>query len=73
MPVVAGPELAVELERRYPAIPLVWMSGQARDIDLWRDEPGRDQPFLHKPIPNELLLETVAQALNRQSVRGSER
>jgi two-component system, cell cycle sensor histidine kinase and response regulator CckA len=73
MPVVAGPELAVELERRYPAIPLVWISGQAREIDGWRDEAGKEQPFLHKPIPNELLLQTVAQALNRQSVRGSER
>jgi two-component system cell cycle sensor histidine kinase/response regulator CckA len=68
MPVLTGPELAVELRQRYPAIPLVWMSGQARDIDLWRDEPGKEQPFLHKPIPGELLLQTVAQALDRQSV-----
>jgi len=70
MPVLTGPELAHELGRRYPAIPLVWMSGQGRDSDGWRDEPGKEQPFLHKPIASELLLDTLARVLDRPSVEG---
>jgi two-component system cell cycle sensor histidine kinase/response regulator CckA len=70
MPVLGGPALAMELERRYPNIPLVWMSGHGRDVELWNEETGREHPFLQKPIPGEVLLQTVAQVLERQSVRG---
>jgi two-component system cell cycle sensor histidine kinase/response regulator CckA len=67
MPVMGGRELSEEIERRYPAIPLIWMSGHPREEAL----PPRsvsDQPFLQKPISSELLLQTVAQVLDRQSI-----
>lgn len=70
MPVLTGPELAAELERRYPAVPVIWMSGQPQDLEVWLQGPGRDQPFLHKPISGDLLLQTVAKVLERYSISG---
>ncbi len=66
MPVMGGRELGEEIEQRYPAIPLIWMSGHPREDSLPR--MSSDQLFLQKPISNELLLQTVAQVLDRQSI-----
>ncbi|MGH7527825.1 MAG: ATP-binding protein, partial [Gemmatimonadales bacterium] len=70
MPVMGGRELARELERRYPAIPLVWISGPPREAEFPEPADDQDHPFLQKPIPIGLLLETVAGALRRSSGRG---
>ena len=60
MPGLGGRQLAAELARRYRNIPIIWMSGHTREAQLQKGEIGKDEPFLHKPVPPELLLETVA-------------
>jgi two-component system cell cycle sensor histidine kinase/response regulator CckA len=65
MPVMGGLELAEELGRRYPHIPLLWMSGRGQEVRLSSHDVGRDRPLLQKPISGEVLLRTVAQLLER--------
>ena len=63
MPGMSGRQLASELSRRYHQIPIVWMSGHSRDAELQKGHVTTDEPFLHKPVPPELLLDTVAKAI----------
>jgi two-component system cell cycle sensor histidine kinase/response regulator CckA len=63
MPGMGGRVLAQELARRYPEIPLVWMSGHPREVEFPRETPGYEHPFLVKPVSPEALLHTVARAL----------
>jgi len=65
MPGMSGRQFAAELSRRYHQIPIVWMSGHSREAELQRGQVTADEPFLHKPVPPELLLDTVAQAMKR--------
>ena len=65
MPGTGGRQLAAELTRRYRRIPIIWMSGNAREAELQKGELSRDEPFLHKPVSTDLLLQTVAQAIER--------
>jgi two-component system, cell cycle sensor histidine kinase and response regulator CckA len=60
MPGMSGRQLAAELGRRYHGIPIVWMSGHTREAELQKGQVGVNEPFLHKPVPQDLLLETVA-------------
>jgi two-component system cell cycle sensor histidine kinase/response regulator CckA len=60
MPGMGGRQLATELHRRYRRIPVVWMSGHTRETELQKGEIGKDEPFLHKPITPEVLLEMVS-------------
>jgi CheY-like chemotaxis protein len=60
MPGMSGRQLAIELNRKYRKIPIVWMSGHTREAELQKGEIGKDEPFLHKPMAPETLLETVA-------------
>jgi CheY-like chemotaxis protein len=60
MPGMSGRQLAIELNRKYRKIPIVWMSGHTREAELHKGEIGKDEPFLHKPMAPETLLETVA-------------
>jgi PAS domain S-box-containing protein len=60
MPGMGGRQLASELHRRYRKIPVVWMSGHTRETELQKGEIGKDEPFLHKPITPEALLEMVS-------------
>ena len=63
MPGMGGRALGEELARRYPGIPLVWISGHPRDVEFPRDLPGYEHPFLMKPVSPEVLLETVSRTL----------
>jgi PAS domain S-box-containing protein len=65
MPGMSGRQLAAELSRRYHQIPIVWMSGHSREAELQKGHVTSDEPFLHKPVPPELLLDTVAKAMKR--------
>jgi two-component system cell cycle sensor histidine kinase/response regulator CckA len=65
MPGMSGRQLAAELSRRYRRIPIVWMSGHAREAELQKGELSRDEPFLHKPVSPEVLLDTVAHIIER--------
>jgi two-component system, cell cycle sensor histidine kinase and response regulator CckA len=60
MPGMSGRQLAAELSRRYHQIPIVWMSGHTREAELQKGQVGADEPFLHKPVATDLLLETIA-------------
>ncbi len=68
MPGIGGRELGRELTRRHPALAVVWISGHPRDVGLPDVEPT-DQLFLQKPIPPDLLLATVKNALESQANR----
>jgi two-component system cell cycle sensor histidine kinase/response regulator CckA len=63
MPVMGGGRLARELSRRYPNIPLIWMSGHPRETELHTSEVGEGQLFLHKPVAPGVLLDAVAEVL----------
>ncbi|HEU5171826.1 MAG TPA: PAS domain S-box protein [Gemmatimonadales bacterium] len=67
MPVLGGCALGQEIERRYPDMPIVWMSGHPREIGA--SDAGEAERFLQKPIPPEVLLRTVAEVLQGQSGR----
>ena len=63
MPVMGGRELGKHLAHTRPHLPVVWMSGYPRDAAFSEALLDDDQPFLQKPIPGDLLLETVRRAL----------
>jgi two-component system, cell cycle sensor histidine kinase and response regulator CckA len=63
MPVMGGRELGDRLGRERPGLPLVWMSGYPRDAAFAGGAGGLDHPFLQKPIPPELLIQTVSDAI----------
>jgi CheY-like chemotaxis protein len=67
MPGMGGRQLAAELSRKYRRIPIVWMSGHAREAELQRGELSPNEPFLQKPVSADTLLETVAQVIERNS------
>jgi two-component system cell cycle sensor histidine kinase/response regulator CckA len=71
MPGMGGRQLVAELSRKYRRIPIVWMSGHARESELQRGELSRDEPFLQKPVTADMLLETVAQVIEKNSTVGS--
>ena len=71
MPGMGGRQLAAELSRKYRLIPIVWMSGHARESELQRGELSRDEPFLQKPVTADMLLETVAQVIEKNATVGS--
>ncbi|HET8836961.1 MAG TPA: response regulator [Gemmatimonadales bacterium] len=65
MPVLGGIQLARRLAERWPALPVVWMSGYTRDA-AFGDGVARDnQPFLQKPIEEAVLAEVVAGVVER--------
>jgi two-component system cell cycle sensor histidine kinase/response regulator CckA len=66
MPVMGGRELTAELRRRYPNLPVVWMSGHPREVELRSADHTKDLPFLQKPIPPGVLSETVARVFQRR-------
>jgi two-component system, cell cycle sensor histidine kinase and response regulator CckA len=72
MPVMGGRLLGEELTRRYPGIPMIWISGHPRDVEFPRDTPGYEHPFLMKPVSPEALLETVSRTLQRTAASSQE-
>ena len=71
MPGMGGRQLAAEVSRRYRQIPIVWMSGHAREAALQRGELSRDEPFLQKPVSSDTLLDTVADVISKNTAVGS--
>ena len=65
MPGMSGRGLAGELSRRYGHIPIVWMSGHTRETELQKGEIGKDEPFLQKPISPDILLEAIAEIMDK--------
>jgi CheY-like chemotaxis protein len=65
MPGMSGRQLAAELARKYQDLPIIWMSGHTREAELQKGEIGKDEPFLHKPVAPELLLQTIATVIGK--------
>ncbi|MEO8200216.1 MAG: PAS domain-containing protein [Gemmatimonadota bacterium] len=63
MPVMGGSELGLRLNQRFPELRLIWMSGYPRDTVFGQGRTGEGQPFLQKPIPPDLLIDTVTKSL----------
>jgi len=68
MPVMGGRELTAELRRRYPNLPVVWMSGHPSEVELRSADRTKELAFLQKPIPPGVLSETIARVLQRRRV-----
>ena len=66
MPAMGGRELTAELRRRYPNLSIVWMSGHPREMGFPSAEQSECLAFLQKPIPPQVLTETIAQVLQRR-------
>jgi two-component system, cell cycle sensor histidine kinase and response regulator CckA len=69
MPVMGGRELRERLAAIRPGLTVVWMSGYPQDAALAEDGARNGQLFLQKPVPGDLLMETVRRGLERR-VRG---
>jgi PAS domain S-box-containing protein len=63
MPEMNGLELAQELKKKWPSMPVVFASGYADQALLDRAAIPEDASFLQKPYSPELMLEQVAAAL----------
>ena len=66
MPVMSGRELANRLVAEHPGLPVVWVSGHPKDMAPADRGSGF---FLQKPLSPDVLVETVARALERRGVR----
>ncbi|MGH7509126.1 MAG: PAS domain-containing hybrid sensor histidine kinase/response regulator [Gemmatimonadales bacterium] len=67
MPVMGGQELTAELARRYPDLPVIWMSGHPRPVEVQHPEADEEPPFLQKPVPHLVLVDTVVRVLEREA------
>jgi len=67
MPTMGGVELAVELERRHPSIPIVLMSGYAPDPMGGGFSSPNLAAWLQKPFSVEALATTLAEILSKSS------
>ncbi|MBD3646015.1 MAG: response regulator, partial [Pseudomonadales bacterium] len=66
MPGITGPELAERLLKRYPDLPVMYMSGYTRDSVIKRDTLKGDFVFLQKPFAPADLTRKVREILNRR-------
>jgi len=69
MPVMGGRELANRLRADYPGLPVVWMSGHPKDAVPVSSDAASAGLFLQKPIAQDMLVETLARALERRGER----
>jgi DNA-binding NtrC family response regulator len=65
MPVMGGRELANRLKAEHSGVPVVWMSGHPKDSAPVSSDAAGAGLFLQKPIAPDVLVETVARALER--------
>lgn len=63
---VSGRDLANRLRRQQPQLPVIFMSGYSADV-LGHVDPAKGERFLQKPFAFEVLVETVGEALARES------
>ena len=63
MPGTSGYEVALNLRRRLPGLPIVIMSGFDRHDSLGEHPPKEELPFLQKPFTQSQLLDALARAI----------
>jgi CheY-like chemotaxis protein len=71
MPGIGGAELARRLKERWPALPIVFMSGYSAEELQRQGATGSEGDLIQKPFTPEALLASVAGALARVHLRGS--
>ena len=67
MPQMSGPQLAEELRRLHPTLPVLFMSGYTEHAAVNQALLSPDLVFLSKPFTTATLLQKVNQALNGSS------
>jgi two-component system cell cycle sensor histidine kinase/response regulator CckA len=67
MPGMSGPQLAAELQSRYPAIRTLFMSGYTGDFLTRHGVTAPDAEFLAKPFTLQALAAKVRNLLDRES------
>jgi hypothetical protein len=65
MPGMSGTQLAAELRRSRPGLPVLFMSGYTSGPAPGGQELPPDAPLLHKPFQNDQLLQAMRQLLER--------
>ncbi len=70
MPGIGGLPLARRLKARWPAIPVVFMSGYSAEELRQQGTIGIEEPLIQKPFSPGGLVASVAAALARVNVRG---
>ncbi len=65
MRLVSGPELVCELRKTYPKMPVLYMSGYARDKLDDALNSSSDVTFLQKPFTTDTLVTAVREMLQR--------
>ena len=71
MPVMSGRVLAAALKERGRSMPVLFMSGYAREELLADGMLGNELPLVHKPFTLPVLLEAVSAALGAVPARYS--
>lgn len=66
MPGIGGPELADRVLKRYPGMPVLYMSGYTRDAVIKRDTLEGDFVFLQKPFAPADLYRKIREILDRK-------
>jgi CheY-like chemotaxis protein len=67
MPHMNGPKLAEELRRRWPGLPVIFMTGYAEETVFARTGIAREERVLRKPFLPDDLIDHVERALVRDS------
>ncbi|MDF3029651.1 MAG: putative sensor histidine kinase with a response regulator receiver domain [Moraxellaceae bacterium] len=67
---LSGPLLAHAARQRFPALPVLYASGNADVTNLLAGEHGGNERFLAKPYRREQLLAQVAALLGQEAGRG---
>lgn len=62
MPDMSGPELALELQRLRPGVPILFITGYPDQVAIMLE---RNQPVLQKPFTSVTLIQKVREMLDR--------
>jgi signal transduction histidine kinase/serine/threonine protein kinase/CheY-like chemotaxis protein/tetratricopeptide (TPR) repeat protein len=68
MPGASGPELVEELRRRWPAIPVLYLSGYSEDASLGSKLQEGCTAFLGKPFDHDELAAAVTELLKKREL-----
>ena len=65
MPEMSGPDLYERLAGRYPALPVLYISGYTFDVKVHKRSQQKGVGFLPKPFTSEQFLDGVEKAVSR--------
>jgi DNA-binding NtrC family response regulator len=65
MPEMGGREMAAELVKRHPDLPVLFTSGYTDNEAVRRELVRENHPFLQKPLTPDTLLRTIRDVLDR--------